>query len=91
MSSTCRRCSPACSQLSGGMSKLSYKEQRELDALPGLIDALEAEQAALAGRLADAGIHAGDPTLLAAAQDRLLRIDEELDQALERWEALGSP
>ena len=27
--------------------KLSYKEQRELDALPARIDALEAEQAAI--------------------------------------------
>jgi hypothetical protein len=47
-------------------------------------------QAALAGQLAGTGIYAGDPALLAAAQDRLLRIDEELGQALERWEALGS-
>jgi hypothetical protein len=59
-------------------------------ALPGLIDALEAEQAALAGRMAGAEIYAGDPVLPAAGQDRLLRIDEELDRALERWEALDS-
>ena len=70
--------------------KLSYKEQRELDALPGLIEALEAEQAALAEQLAGTAIYAGDPALLKAAQDRLPAIDEELDRALERWEALGS-
>ena len=70
--------------------KLGYKEQRELDALPGLIEDLEAEQATLAERLAGSDIYQGDPDLLAQAQDRLARIDDELTAALERWEALGS-
>jgi ABC transport system ATP-binding/permease protein len=70
--------------------KLSYKEQRELEALPARIEALEAEQKTLAERLADAGFYSREPQNVAAAQARVAAIDDELLQALERWEALGS-
>ena len=69
--------------------KLSYKEQRELDELPGRIEALEAEQAELATLLADADAYTRDPQGVAAAQARVSKIDEELLGALERWETLG--
>ncbi len=48
--------------------KLSYKEQRELDELPGRIAALEAEQAAIAARLADGALFAKAPEQAAALQ-----------------------
>jgi len=70
--------------------KLSYKEQREFDALPDRIDALEAEQKALGALLADAAIYAKEPDRAAAAQARHAQIDAELLRALERWEELGS-
>ena len=70
--------------------KLSYKEQREFDQLPGLIDTLEAEQKALGALLADGSVYASDPDRAAAAQARHAAIDAELLRALERWEALGS-
>ncbi|MGH8797456.1 MAG: ATP-binding cassette domain-containing protein, partial [Caldimonas sp.] len=70
--------------------KLGYKEQRELDALPAKIDALEAEQKALGQVLADASVYAKEPDRAAQAQARYARIDAELLQALERWEALGT-
>jgi ATP-binding cassette subfamily F protein uup len=70
--------------------KLSYKEQRELEALPARIEALEAEQKALAERLADAGFYTREPQNVAAAQARMAAIDDELLAELERWEALGS-
>ena len=70
--------------------KLSYKEQREFDALPDRIDALEAEQKALGTLLADASIYAKEPDRAAAAQARHAQIDAELLRALERWEELGS-
>jgi ATP-binding cassette subfamily F protein uup len=70
--------------------KLSYKEQRELDALPDRIDALEAEQKTLAERLADPALYADEPAQAAAAQARYQQIEGELMDALERWEALGS-
>ena len=69
--------------------KLSYKEQRELDELPGRIEALEAEQAQLAALLADADAYTRDPKGIAAAQVRIAKIDDELLEALERWEVLG--
>jgi len=70
--------------------KLSYKEQRELDALPGRIDALEAEQRQLAEQLAGSAIYTGDAGRLAAAQARFAQIEAELMAALELWEALGA-
>jgi ATP-binding cassette subfamily F protein uup len=70
--------------------KLSYKEQRELDELPGLIDALEAEQKELSDLLAKPELYASEPKRAADAQIRHAQIDEELMAALTRWEQLGS-
>jgi ATP-binding cassette subfamily F protein uup len=70
--------------------KLSYKEQRELDELPPRIEALEIEQKDLAALMASADFYAGDPVRVEAAQMRYAQIDDELLQALERWEALGA-
>ena len=70
--------------------KLSYKEQRELDALPDRIEALEIEQKELAALLASAELYAEDPVRAEAAQRRHAQIDDELLAALERCEALGT-
>src|SRR6185295_4899958 len=48
--------------------KLGYKEQRELDALPARIEALEREQKDLAALLASAELYAEDPGRAEAAQ-----------------------
>ncbi|MCA0325904.1 MAG: ATP-binding cassette domain-containing protein [Proteobacteria bacterium] len=69
--------------------KLSYKEQRELDALPGRIEALEAEQAGIRATLADGALYQTDLQRAIALQARDGAIDEELTEALERWEALS--
>jgi len=68
--------------------KLTWKEQRELEALPERIATLEAEQATLTRRLEDPALHAqaGQETTAIAA--RLGEIDEELLNLLDRWEAL---
>ena len=50
--------------------KLSYTEQRELDALPARIEAMEAEQKVLSALLADAAIYASDPARAAQTQIR---------------------
>ncbi|HEX6704341.1 MAG TPA: ATP-binding cassette domain-containing protein [Albitalea sp.] len=70
--------------------KLSYKEQKELDELPGLIEALEAEQKELGDLLAKPELYASEPKRAAEAQVRYTQIDDELTAALERWELLGS-
>ncbi len=68
--------------------KLSWKEQRELEALPGKIAALEDEQGALTRRLEDPAIYQIDPQAAQQAAERLAAIDDELMALLERWEAL---
>jgi ABC transport system ATP-binding/permease protein len=70
--------------------KLSYKEQRELEALPAMIEALEQEQRTIHEELADGQLYATDPARAAELAQRSARIDDELIAALERWEALGS-
>ena len=71
-------------------TKLTYKEQRELDGLPALIEALEAEQQQITQTLADSAVYIKDPGRVGGLQARHARIEEELLAALERWEALGS-
>jgi len=70
--------------------KLSYKEQRELEALPGRIEALEQEQAALTAELADGTLYSRDGARAAQLAARSAQIEDELMVALERWEALGA-
>ena len=59
--------------------KLSYKEQRELDALPEKIDALEKEIAAIEADLVAGKIY---------TSERLAPAQEELEAAVERWAEL---
>jgi ATP-binding cassette subfamily F protein uup len=64
-------------------SKLSFKEQKELDGLPDLIATLEAEQTTLTDRLS-----AGTGTDAAKVSARLGELATQIDQAMVRWEAL---
>ena len=70
--------------------KLSYKEQRELDGLPQLIETLELEQSSIRAELADGTLYAQDLQRAIALQQRDGEIEEALLAALERWEALGA-
>ena len=69
--------------------KLSFKEQREFDSLPGLIEQLEAEQAKLNRLLADGSLYVSEPKKAADMAARVTQIDDELLTAMERWELLG--
>jgi ATP-binding cassette subfamily F protein uup len=69
-------------------AKLPYKEVRELEALPGQIAALEAEQKSIAAKLEDGSVFASDPKEGTRLSERHAAIDEELLVALERWEEL---
>lgn len=69
--------------------KLSYKEQREYDALPALIAALESEQTAIGKDLEDGQLFHSDPARAAQLGARHAEVEGEWLQALERWEALG--
>lgn len=70
-------------------SKLSYKERRELEAMPDLIEQLEHEQSALRTELASGQIYSTDPQRAAELHQRDAQIDEALTAALARWEALS--
>ena len=67
--------------------KLSYKEQRELDALPDEIAALETEQAEINAQLSDPEIFK-DYEKAGALQNRAEEIETLLLEKLERWELL---
>ncbi|MBI3371216.1 MAG: ATP-binding cassette domain-containing protein [Betaproteobacteria bacterium] len=68
--------------------KLSYKEQRELDALPAGIEALETEQGALATRMSGAGYYTQDARIIRRDQQRAEEIEASLMEKLHRWESL---
>ena len=70
--------------------KLSYKEQRELDELPKRIEALEAEQKALATFLAQPESYTKEADRAVKSQSRVAVIDDELLAAMDRWEVLGA-
>ncbi|MAT64162.1 MAG: ABC transporter ATP-binding protein [Gammaproteobacteria bacterium] len=69
-------------------ARRSYKDQRELEALPQRIESLEAEQAALTGEMSRPEFYQQDKTEIARAQARLSELESELEQAYARWEAL---
>jgi ATP-binding cassette subfamily F protein uup len=68
--------------------KLSFKEQRELEALPARVAELEDEQKAIGAQLEDGSIFARDAKEGARLSERHAAIEEELLVALERWEEL---
>jgi ATP-binding cassette subfamily F protein uup len=65
--------------------KLSYMQQREFDALPQKIEALENEIAQIEQALGDASLYVSDPARAAALADRLASAKDELDEAETRW------
>ncbi|HEX8833460.1 MAG TPA: ATP-binding cassette domain-containing protein [Abditibacteriaceae bacterium] len=70
--------------------KMSFKETRELESLPGKIETLEAEQAALVEKMADPEFYKGDAAQTKQAQNRLTQLDAELAEAYMRWGELES-
>ncbi len=69
-------------------AKMSFKEQRELDALPGEIEALEQEQQALTARMSSADYHKQGAEAIKADNKRTGEIGQRLAKKYERWEAL---
>ena len=68
--------------------KLSYNEQRELEALPAKIEALEKEVAEIEAFLSDGANYAKDPAKCKALAERLGPAKAELEAAVERWAEL---
>ena len=80
---------------SAGPRKLTYKEQRELEArrqeladLPGRIEGLEAEQHRLTLQMADPAFYQQEASEIARSASRLKELETELDLAYRRWQEL---
>jgi len=70
--------------------KLSYKETRELEALPAAIEALESEQAQLNADVAAPDFYKAGADAIAATLARVEAIQGELTAAYARWDELDS-
>ena len=70
--------------------KLSYKESRELESLPGEIETLESEQKALLARMHAPDYYRQPPDALRTDRDRSDEIERLLMEKLARWDALES-
>jgi ATP-binding cassette subfamily F protein uup len=75
----------------GGTSpeRMSFKERRELETLPGTIAALEAEKARLEASLADPAFYPRDRAGFEAASQRHREVIAALEAAEERWLSLA--
>ena len=73
---------------SNNKKKLGFKEQKELNQLPGLIDQLETEQAELTEQISDAGFYKQEQEEIKNTLDKLKDVEEKLDQAFQRWDEL---
>jgi ABC transport system ATP-binding/permease protein len=80
---------PAAADPATPRRKLSYKEQRELEALPAHMAALEAEQAEIERQLDGGQLYASDPGRAAQLAQRHAEVEEAWMAAAERLEALG--
>ena len=68
--------------------KLSYKDQRELDALPGKIEKLEAEQTQLQATMGESDFYQQSHEQVTVILERMQAVEEELEVCFGRWEAL---
>jgi ATP-binding cassette subfamily F protein uup len=66
-------------------ARMSYKDQRELDLLPGRIAALEKDSATLEAALAEPGFYQRDRAAFEAATRKHASVAAELAAAEERW------
>jgi ATP-binding cassette subfamily F protein uup len=81
---------------SQGSRKLSYKDQRDYDRLPGEIEKLQAEVAADEAALSDPDLYTREPDRFAGLTEQIARNRAEIEAAELRWlevaemaEALG--
>ena len=68
--------------------KLSYKDQRDLDALPVKIEQLETEMERLHDEMADPGFFQKDKDVIVKTQDLLKETEQSLEACYQRWEEL---
>jgi ATP-binding cassette subfamily F protein uup len=70
--------------------KLSFKEQRELDGLPAVIETLESEQRALAAKIAGPEFYKEGKETIAQSLKRVEELQRELATVYARWSELDA-
>ena len=81
---------PAADAAPAAKKKLSYKLQRELEALPADIDAKEQQIAAVEADMADAGFYLRPAAETAKVIASLETLNQELEVLMERWAELDA-
>lgn len=73
-----------------GPKKLTFRENRELEDMPSLIESLEQEHALLFGRMSAPSFYKNESAEIANAKERLESLEIELEKTYERWETLDA-
>jgi len=73
-----------------GPKKLSFRENRELEEIPSLIESLERDHKLLFNRMSEPLFYKNESAEIARAKERLKSLEIELETAYKRWEALES-
>jgi ATP-binding cassette subfamily F protein uup len=68
--------------------RMSWKEKQDLETLPARIEALEAEHTALAAQMSEADFYKQDAAKIAAATEKLAKLEAEQEAAFLRWAEL---
>ena len=76
---------PALTAVTAPKRKLSYKEQRELESLPGEIEQLELEQQQLAKKMGSADYHRVAPEEMHRDGERAVELENLVAERTERW------
>jgi ATP-binding cassette subfamily F protein uup len=80
----------AVAPVATALKKLTFKEQRELAALPQRIEALESEQAQLQASMAAADFYLQGSDAIARTMSRVQQVEQELLTLYARWDELDS-
>ena len=83
-----RRAPAPKAQPSASKKKRSFNEQREFDALPAKIDALETEQTQLEAAVASPEFYQESADAIRRTLARIEELKAELDRAYARWDEL---
>jgi ATP-binding cassette subfamily F protein uup len=70
--------------------KLTFRENRELEEIPSLIESLELEHEEIFKDLSDPAFYKKESAEIASAKERLESLEIELEKSYQRWEALES-
>ena len=73
-----------------GPKKLTFRENRELEDMPSLIESLEQEHAVLFGRMSDPSFYKNESAEIANTKEQLESLEIALEKAYKRWETLDA-